>query len=363
MYKRGAFSDEQIEELMNSGHIIDANIKHVNPASLDICAGVERYRINSVFMPKLGETVRSFLPVLDARIHSVDDVLEKDVVYLFRIKEQMNLPDEIFAACNPKSSTGRHDLHVRIIADETGRYDTIPKGYKGELWAMIISRSYPIVMPLDYPITQVKFNAELGYLNVDELKDEWSRTNLLYHLDQRPYDYESFRMRDSDGGVILTVDLSTDIVGYQSSGNNKILNLGTENGSLSSEEYYYPIHKNGNSILLKKDNFYILSIKQAAKVPPHLTSEMVDVDSRIGEFRSHYAGFFDPGWGYGVSGEGVGRPYTLEVRPYEDITVNDGQTIGKIKFEYMSSTPKRHYDERNSNYLKQSGPKLAKQFR
>lgn len=299
---------------------------------------------------------------LEARPHHVDDILEKDVIYLIKIKEELNLNNNIFGSCNPKSSTGRHDLHVRIIADGVGRYDTIPANYKGELWAMIIPRSHPVIMPIDLPITQVKFNIELAYLNESEIKDEWSKTNLLYHLDERPYDYESFKMKDGDGTILLTIDLSTDIIGYKATGTRRILNLESMNNSVDSNEYYNPIYKNGNSILLKKDNFYILSTKQAAKIPPHLTSEMVDMDSRIGEFRSHYAGFFDPGWGYGIDDRGVGRPYTLEVRPYEDIMISDGQPIGKIKFEYMSEIPEKHYDERASNYLKQSGPKLAKQF-
>ena len=330
---------------------------------MDICAGAERYRINSVFMPKTGETVRSLLGELGARSHGIDDILESNVIYLFKIKEEINLTDGIFASCNPKSSTGRHDLHVRIIVDEVGRYDTIPPNYKGELWAMIISRSYPVIMPIDFPITQVKFNNELGYLNQIELKNEWNKSTPLYHLDGLPYKYESFRMSDGDGSVLLTIDLSADVIGYASIGTHKIINLGDKNDTVDADDFYNKIYKNGKSILLKKDNFYILSTKQALRIPPYLTSEMIDMDSRIGEFRSHYAGFFDPGWGYMKDGNGKGRPLTLEVRPYEDITVSDGQPIGKIKFEIMSETPVEHYDERNSNYLKQSGPKLAKHFK
>ena len=165
MYKRGAFSDKQIEKLIQNRNIINSDFKFINPASLDIRASAERYRISSVFMSKGDVTVRSLLPELNATKHKVEDILEKNVIYLFKIKEEINLTNDVFASCNPKSSTGRHDLHVRIIADGAGRYDTIPKNYKGELWAMIIPRSYPVIIPADFPITQVKFNSELGYLN------------------------------------------------------------------------------------------------------------------------------------------------------------------------------------------------------
>ena len=363
MYKRGAFSDKQVEKLIQNGNIINSDFKFINPASIDIRASAERYRINSIFMPKTGEIVRSFLSDISARHHGVDDILECNVIYLFKIKEEINLTNDVFASCNPKSSIGRHDLHVRIIADGAGRYDTIPNNYRGELWAMIIPKSYPVIIPADFPITQVKFNSELGYLNESELKIEWNKETPIYHLDTRPYKYESFKMKDTDGSILLTIDLSTEIIGYESNGIKKVINLGDANASVDATEYFNTIYKNGKSILLKKDNFYILSTKQALRIPPHLTSEMIDMDSRIGEFRSHYAGFFDPGWGYMESGEGVGRPLTLEVRPYEDIMVSDGQPIGKIKFEIMSEIPDRHYDKRNSNYLKQSGPKLAKQFK
>ena len=126
---------------------------------------------------------------------------------------------------------------------------------------------------------------------------------------------------------------------------------------------FEPVKIEDGALRLKRDKFYILSGAERVRIPPTLASEMVPMDERSGDFRSHYAGFLDPGWGWGQDGEGKGRPFTLEVRPFEDLVVRPGQPIAKIRFERMSEEPHFHYDTKASNYLTQMGPKLGKQFR
>ena len=361
--KQGALSSQEIQTIINDGYFTNTLPERVNPASLDISASSERYRIDSVFLPKHGEKIKTLLEGLGARPHGVTDPLEKGVIYAVKIKEHIHMPEGVYGFCNPKSSTGRHDLHVRIISDGVARYDTVPADNNAELWAIIVPRSYPVVMPLDFPISQIRFFANDTRFTEEDLQKEWEVAPLAYHLHGDPYAYSSFRMKDGDGSLLLTLDLSQDIVGFEARGTNKVLNLGEKNTTIDPHQYFSPIKKNGESLLLKKDSFYILSTKEALRVPPHLASEMVDMDSRTGEFRTHYAGFFDPGWGYGRNGEGKGRPITLEVRPFEDVVIGHGQPIGKVRFEKMSEIPKPHYDEMGSNYLTQSGPKLAKQFK
>lgn len=363
MLKGGALSSQEIKDIIADGFITEAENIKINPASLDISASEERYRIDSVFLPKHGETIRDILKRLGARSHGVEEPLERGVIYAIRIKEGVNLSGDVYGYCNPKSSTGRHDLHVRIVANDTARYDTVPKSYKGELWAIVVPRSYPVVLPLNFPISQIRFFNNDTRFSEKELEEEWEKAPLAYHLDGKEYEFNSFRMKDSDGSILLTLDLSQDVVGYEARGTHKIVNLGSPNSSIEGDSYFTPIHKKGETLLLKKDSFYILSTKEALRLPPYIASEMVDMDSRTGEFRTHYAGFFDPGWGYGKDGEGRGRPITLEVRPFEDVEIAHGQPIGKVRFEYMSAEPERHYDMANSNYLKQTGPKLAKQFK
>ena len=360
---KGALSAEQIREYIDKGFLSSIEVENINPASFDISASTERYRIDSIFLPKYGQSIKEIINKLNPIQQDVDQVMERDVIYVIKIKEKTNLLENIYGYCNPKSSSGRHDLHVRIVADGVARYDTIPHGYNGELWAIVVARSYPVLIPKDFRISQIRlFNGDTRF-NEMMLLDQMHKDSLVYHSDTRVYSYDSLRMKDGDGSILLTLDLSTDIVGYEARGTNKVLDLGAVNGSIDSTEFFTPIKNNGESILLKKGAFYILSTKEYLRVPPYLASEMVDMDSRTGEFRSHYAGFFDPGWGVDMDGNGKGRPMTLEVRPFEDVMICHQQPIGKVKFEKMSQIPERHYDMMNSNYLYQSGPKLAKQFK
>lgn len=366
MENKGALSAEQIQQCIDKGYILDTDIANINPASFDISAAGERYRVDSIFLPKTDQKVRDIIQSLNPIDQKVDQVLERDVIYVFKIKEKVNLAENIYGYCNPKSSSGRHDLHVRIVADGVARYDTVPHGYAGELWAIVVARSYPVLMPIDFRISQIRlFDGDTRF-NEMMLLDQMHTETLVYHADGRPYEYSSFRMKDGDGSILLTLDIDggmDGIVGYEARGTHKVLNLGAANASLDSKDFFTPIYKNGDAIHLKKGSFYILSTKEYLRVPPYLASEMVDMDSRTGEFRSHYAGFFDPGWGCDEDGTGHGRPMTLEVRPFEDVMISHQQPIGKVKFEKMSQTPLRHYDQANSNYLYQSGPKLAKQFK
>lgn len=360
--KLGALASQQLLQFVEEGackHVIRENI---SPASIDMTVSAEWYRVDGVFLPKHSETVTELIERMNGIPHSVHDPLERGVVYVVRMNESFDMPLGIYGLCNPKSSTGRHDLHVRIVIDGVARYDTLPEGSGGSIWAIVIPRSYPVRISEGFPISQIRFFNHDTRFTESDLKEEWKHNTLVYDLDGTELAYEDFKMTDEDGSILLTLDLSQDIVGYECRGSNSILNLSVPNQSIDSGEYFTAIKKQGDSIVLKKDSFYILSTKEALRVPPHLASEMVDMDSRTGEFRTHYAGFFDPGWGCGKSGDGKGRPITLEVRPFEDVIITHGQPIGKVRFERMSEVPTTHYDEKNSNYLKQKGPKLAKQF-
>ena len=170
------------------------------------------------------------------------------------------------------------------------------------------------------------------------------------------------QIRDNDNSIILTLDLADENLGFEGIRSDDVLDLSKVN-FYERNKFFKPIKKKGDYVYLKKGSFYILSTHEAVRVPPDLACEMVSMDERSGEFRSHYAGFIDPGWGWGKGGEGKGRPFTLEVRPFEDIIVRQGQPIAKIRFERMAETPEIIYDSMPSNYIKQSGPRLAKHFK
>ena len=185
----------------------------------------------------------------------------------------------------------------------------------------------------------------------------------MFWRDGRPLAYGDLKIRDNDGSLILTLDLSAETIGYRARPATAApLDL-TKPRFYEPEQFFEPLKRAAGHLHLARDEFYILSTAEAIRVPPELACEMVPMDEKSGEFRSHYAGFIDPGWGWGRTGEGRGRPLTLEMRPFEDLIVRPGQPIGKIKFELMALLPDVVYDGLDSNYLTQAGPRLSKHFK
>jgi dCTP deaminase len=168
---------------------------------------------------------------------------------------------------------------------------------------------------------------------------------------------------DGDGSVVLTLDLDgEDNPGYEGIVSDNVLDL-SQIGHYDHKKFFKKIEKKNGCVHLKKDAFYLFATHEAVRVPPELACEMIPMDVRSAEFRSHCAGFIDPGWGWGIRAEGKGRPLTLEVRPLEDLVVRQGQPIAKVKFERMTDMPPQSYDTISSNYIVQSGPMLAKHFK
>ena len=365
MKKLGALPDRMLHQMLEAGFIKGSSPNHVGPASLDLCVSNEMYRVNGMFQPRIGENIRSLIDRLDTRRHKLGMPFERDVVYLVRLNETLKLLSGVYGYCNPKSSTGRHDVHIRVLADGVPRYDAVtPAGFEGELWAVIIARSYPVIISSGEPLSQLRlFNADTR-LSEEEIEIAFTQHRLLHTLSGENISYDDVKIRDNDGSIILTLDLKRDIVGYKCSGEQRILDFSRGKNTHDSENFFEPIKVSGDCVRLRRGEFYILSTVEAVRVPPELACEVVPMDERSGEFRSHYAGFIDPGWGYGKDGDGKGRPLTLEVRPFEDLVMFDKHPIAKIKFERMSEVPDKHYDSKAvSNYCQQDGPKLAKHFK
>lgn len=364
MRKEGVLPSQKIKELIKKGFIKNAKEKNINPASLDLTITKEIYRTEEVFQPRSGEEIRKLLKKIRTSVHDLTFPLEKDVIYLARLKEMFNLPKNIYGYCNPKSSTGRIDVHVRLLADGVARYDALtPAGYKGEVWLVIIPKSFPIKIKSGETLTQVRFFNGDTRFNELELQTSFEKDKLLwFHSENRILSYSEIKIKDNDGSLILTLDLTKEIVGYKSKQSNRILDLSKK--GLNPYEFFEPIKLFNNYLHLKKGEFYIFSTREAVRVPSHLVCEMVPMDERSGEFRAHYAGFIDPGWGFGKKGEGRGRPLTLEIRPFEDLNIRDNQPIVKIRFEKMIEIPNILYDTKPiSSYTNQDGPRLSKYFK
>jgi dCTP deaminase len=252
---------------------------------------------------------------------------------------------------------------VRLLADYVSRYDSVPPGSKGELWISVMPKSFPIKLFEGISLNQLRFFNRDTRLNDLELEIAMKTHKLLWRKkNDTPYLFSDLTVRDDDNSMILTLDLEGKNLGYEGVPSDETVDLSKIN-FYKKEHFFKPIKKVGDYLYLKSGSFYILSTHEAVRVPPELACEMVSMDERSGEFRSHYAGFIDPGWGWGTKGEGRGRPLTLEVRPFEDLIVRQGQPIAKIKFERMAEIPDIIYDGMTSNYLKQSGPRLAKHFK
>lgn len=361
---KGALPHQSILKMIQAGFILGSEERHIRPASLDVTLSDEIYEVEGIFQPRVGETVREVLKKIKKKKYSFSKPLEREQMYIARLNETLNLPETVYAFCNPKSTSGRVDVHVRLIADGVPRYDVIsPAGFRGELWVSIVPKTFPVQMHKGLSLNQLRFfngDTRLSALDVEIALRQYK---LLWSVKKkRSFEYKELKIRDNDGSIILTLDLEGKTLGYEGVASHEPLDLSKIN-FYDAKKFFKPIVKKGNYVYLKKGSFYILSTNEAVRVPPELACEMVPMDERSGEFRSHYAGFIDPGWGWGMKGEGKGRPLTLEVRPFEDLIVRHGQPIAKIKFESVTEIPDTVYDATSSNYVKQSGPKLAKHFK
>lgn len=361
--KRGALSSQTILALMKAGFIKGADEKNVQPSSLDLSLSEEVYEVEGIFQPKYGEKVRSLLRSLNKKPFSWSKPMIPGKVYLARLNEVLALPETVYGYCNPKSTSGRLDVHVRLLADGVARYDAVtPTGFRGELWLSIIPKTFKIKATSGHTLNQLRFFNLDTRLNDLELEIAIEQHKLLWHPGGKPFACRDLKIKDNDGSIIQTIDLSTNIVGYQSKKTSAVIDL-SKIKFYQTEDFFQSIKKSNGYLKLEQGQFYILSTSEAVRVPPELACEMVPMDERSGDFRSHYAGFIDPGWGWGKKGEGKGRTLTLEVRPFEDLIVRDGQPIAKIRFERMAELPETIYDALPSNYLQQSGPRLAKHFK
>jgi len=357
----GILPDRMIAAMADAGLILPAYPfveSQIQPASLDLRLGDIAYRVRASFLPGPGATVAKRIDEL--KLHEIDlsdgAVLETNCVYIVPLLESLALPPAIIAAANPKSSTGRLDVFTRVIADGTRRFDMIGAGYHGPLYAEISPKTFPVLLREGSRLSQVRFRTGDAILNADEL-DALHDAERLVDIDDA----------DLANGVALSVDLSGEntsgFVGYRAKRHTGVVDI-DRRGGYAVNEFWEPIAaRPDGSLILDPGEFYILASKEAVQVPPDYAAEMVPFDPLVGEFRVHYAGFFDPGFGYAGAG-GQGARAVLEVRSREvPFILEHGQIVGRLVYEKMLSRPDAMYGQRiGSNYQAQ-GLKLSKHFR
>ncbi len=356
---KGILPDRMIAALAKAGGIItetDFLPGQIQPASLDLRLGEVAFRVRASFLPGPGATVAERID--DLKLHEIalgdSAVLETGCVYIVPLLESMALPSDIAAAANPKSSTGRLDVFTRVIADQTRGFDRIEAGYHGPLYAEISPRTFPVLVREGSRLSQIRFRRGHALLDADALAE--------LHASESLVDDEDADVRE---GVSVGVDLAgfEGLIGYRAKRHTGLIDVDRRAG-YEVADFWEPLAaRRDANLILDPDEFYILASKEAVQVPPDYAAEMVPFDPLVGEFRVHYAGFFDPGFGYAGAG-GRGARAVLEVRSREvPFILEHGQTVGRLVYEKMLARPDQLYGQGiGSNYQAQS-LKLSKHFR
>lgn len=324
----------------------------LQPASLDLRLGAFAHRIRASFLPAAGEAIAE--KVERVRLHTIDltagAVLETGCVYLVPLMERLALPPGIAASTNPKSSTGRLDIFTRVIADGAGGFDFAPPGYVGALAVEISPRTFPILVRAGSRLSQVRFrdgDAQLSDATLAALHAEVSLAS------------PGAVIKD---GLNLTIDLKPEHgpVGYRAKRHTALIDVDARD-TLAMPEFWDELTASDGRLILDPNEFYILMSREAVTIPPAYAAEMVPFDPLVGEFRVHYAGFFDPGFGHG---EGQASRAVLEVRSREvPFILEHGQVVARLAYERMAALPDRLYGgDLKSNYQAQT-LKLSKHFR
>ena len=329
----------------------------VQPASLDLRLGEVAYRVRASFLPGPHASVEDKIDLYGQ--YQIDltggAVLERGGVYIVPLLEALDLPEDLSAIANPKSSTGRLDIFTRLITDNSAEFDKVRAGYNGQLYAEISPRTFSIKVRTGTRLSQLRVRRGSPRPSDAALKRLHQRDPLV---DRAPDETNI-----AEGKLGVSIDLAGDpdtgLVGYRAKRDAGVIDY-DQPGAYDPFEFWEPIYtRKTKSIVLNLDDFYILASKEAVSVPPDHAAEMVAYDTMVGEFRVHYAGFFDPGFGHREFG-GEGSRAVLEVRPHEvPFMVEDAQLVGKLIYERMTEVPDRLYGrDLGSNYQAQGAPAL-----
>jgi len=354
----GVLPDQAIRRLITQGAIsaeppIDP--AQVQPASLDLRLGKVAYRVRASFLAGAGRSVQDRLD--EFTMHRVDltqgAVLEKGCVYLVPLMESLALPPGITAVANAKSSTGRLDLLTRCLVDGGSEFDRIPEGYQGPLYAEVCPRSFSVLVRSGQRLNQIRFRHGQAVLSDAELAALHAQEPLV-----------SGQAVISEG-LGFSVDLRPaqgDLLGYRAKPHTGVVDL-DRIGHYPARDFWEEIRSTEGRIILDPGAFYILVSREAVTIPPDYAAEMAPYLAMVGEFRVHYAGFFDPGFGHATAG-GTGSRGVLEVRCHEaPFVLEHGQVVGRLVYERMEDRPETLYGAGIASNYQGQGLKLAKQFR
>ena len=329
----GILPSQSIDALIAAGAITASapfDVDQVQPASLDLRLGARAWRVRASFLPGLGRRVADRIE--DVAMHELDltagAVLERGCVYIAEVAERLSLPADISARANPKSSTGRVDVFVRALTDHGPAFDNVAEGYVGPLYLEIAPQTFSVLVRAGTRLNQLRLKRGAPPL--------LSVTS-------------------------VSVDLTQELAGFRARRHAGLVDLDHEDGH-DPRDFWEPLEPRRGELLLDPGEFYILASKEPIEIPVLEAAEMTPIDPAVGEFRVHYAGFFDPGFGTAET-DSVGARGVLEVRSHETpFLLEDGQTVARLVYQPLTQRPTRLYGENGSHYQRQ-GLKLSKHFK
>ena len=365
-YTTGILPYQDIVKLVSGGRINAVSAiddAQIQPASLDLRLGTTAWRVRASFLP--GKDTPVAAKIERMMMHKIDltqpTVFEKGCVYIAELMEELRLPADISGKSNPKSSTGRLDIFTRLIADGGTEFESVPEGYRGKLYLEIVPRTFSVLARQGARLNQMRFvrgNPPPSDQKLDELN---SMDAIVYS------DADTPMTAIVNDGLWISVDLEGDenngVVGYRAKQHAPLIDRARVN-HYDPAEFWEPLKSEAHrSLVLNPDDFYILMSRERIRIPPSFAASMVPYDPSVGEFRIHYAGFFDPGFGYG-NNDVNGARAVLEVRSHEvPFLIEHGQGVGRLIYERLLGKPERLYGVNiGSNYQAQ-GLKLSKQFK
>ena len=391
--KTGVFSCQELKKAISDGLILATppiEEAQIQPASIDLRLGPKAYRLVSSFLPgkdqkvmdRLGPPSRHRANLLMYEHNTTDGmVLEKGSVYLIPLMEKLALPKNVHGKANPKSTTGRLDIFTRVITDCNPRFDEIPQGYEGGLFLEVMPRSFTVKVWQGISLVQLRLRTGDSSVTDRQLKKLHNEYSILCDgkgedilpLFDNPYNESRGRIPDDrvrvSNGIFMSADILGDksgaIIGYKAKKNSRMIDL-TKKNYYNTEDFWEPIYSNTNRdmLILEPEEFYILATKEKIRIPPGYAADMAPYEAGSGELRTHYAGFFDPGFGYGKGGEVMGTKAVLEVRAHDvPFMIAHGQTFCKLFFEKMREVPDKVYGPTIGSSYQYQTITLSKQFK
>ena len=363
----GLFPSQKIGDMVKAGCISakkPISDDQIQPASIDLRLGAVAYRVRASFLPGEKATVQS--KVDDLVMHEIDltkpSVLEKGCVYIVPLMEELHLPKSVSGKANPKSTTGRLDVFTRLIVDHGTEFERVPLGYKSGLYVEIVPRTFSILVREGMKLNQLRFVCGNGGDESDaKLNKLDKKEKLVYSENDMP------QQAKISQGLRITIDLQgrdeAEIIGYRAKSHTPLINL-EKIDYYDPMEFWEPICRpKSGAIILNPNDFYILMSKEKVRVPPDFAAEMVAYDPAVGEFRIHYAGFFDPGFGYG-NDDIKGTRAVLEVRSHEvPFILEDGQIVRRLIYVRLLFAPQKVYGKNIGSSYQCQGLSLSKQFK